>query len=350
MIDWSLIDNCNDSSTHNCSGDKESFIKELQDNTSGDLVNYVTAFDIKIGMDFFRQTAIVINKDTYEETEIPCLIEVEAGKDLIQNSVTRLFKYSSEYTFKVGDYVRHRVSFNDTAKEKVFMINSEPIEKRGYYEAYIVECSHSFNMLTKTGEVVTVWLYADDNKIIIRDSSISVIRDNDISTIWTTVPDNEYTRMLGNEVKRVLIKGLAFKFVGASYVNSVNGTFVIGIQTVGINEMDNLETGIAYNEYHELIKPEEPTPAPTPPTPIPTPTIEISGDDVIGLEYTVEYTINGNCNSWDVSNTNIEILESTSNSCLIYVKKKKSLIGKVITLTAKTDNGDYTKDITIGED
>ena len=32
MIDWSLIDNYNDSSTHNCSGDKESFIKELQDN------------------------------------------------------------------------------------------------------------------------------------------------------------------------------------------------------------------------------------------------------------------------------------------------------------------------------
>ena len=111
MIDWSLIDNYNDSSTHNCSGDKESFIKELQDNTSGDLVNYVTAFDIKIGMDFFRQTAIVIDKDTYKEIEIPCLIEVEAGKDLIQNSVTRLFKYSSEYTFKVGDYVRHRASF-----------------------------------------------------------------------------------------------------------------------------------------------------------------------------------------------------------------------------------------------
>ena len=343
MIDWSLIDNYNDSSTHNCSGDKESFIKELQDNTSGDLVNYVTAFDIKIGMPFFRQTAVVVDKNTREETEIPCLIEVEAGKDLIQNSVTRLFKYSSEYTFKVGDYVRHKVSFNENAKDKVFMINSEPIEKRGYFEAYLVECSHSFNMLSKTGEVVTIWFYADDNKIIIRDSSISVIRDNDISTIWTTVPDNEYTRMLGNEVKRVLIKGLAFKFVGASYVNSVNGTFVIGIQTVGINEMDNLETGIAYNEYHELIKPEEPTP--TPPT-----VIEISGDDVIGLEYTVEYTINCDCLAWEVSNINVEILESTPNSCLIYVNKKKSLIGKVVTLTAKTDSGDYIKEITIGED
>ena len=342
MIDWSLIDNYNDSSTHNCSGDKESFIKELQDNTSGDLVNYVTAFDIKIGMDFFRQTAIVIDKDTYKEIEIPCLIEVEAGKDLIQNSVTRLFKYSSEYTFKVGDYVRHRVSFNDTAKEKMFMINSEPIEKRGYYETYLVECSHSFNMLTKTGEVVTVWLYADDNKIIIRDSSISVIRDNDISTIWTTVPDNEYTRMLGNEVKRVLIKGLAFKFVGASYVNSVNGTFVIGIQTVGINEMDNLETGIAYNEYHELIKPEEPTPEPTPPT-----VIEISGKDTIGLKYTQTYTINANCDSWSVSNSNIEIIKSDASSCKIYVADKKSLIGKVIKLTATVDGVDYVKEIMI---
>ena len=344
MIDWSLIDNYNDSSTHNCSGDKESFIKELQDNTSGDLVNYVTAFDIKIGMDFFRQTAIVIDKDTYKETEIPCLIEVEAGKDLIQNSVTRLFKYSSEYTFKVGDYVRHRVSFNDTAKEKVFMINSEPIEKRGYYEAYLVECSHSFNMLTKTGEVVTVWLYADDNKIIIRDSSISVIRDNDISTIWTTVPDNEYTRMLGNEVKRVLIKGLAFKFVGASYVNSVNGTFVIGIQTVGINEMDNLETGIAYNEYHELIKPEEPTQTPEPPT---STVIEISGKDTIGLKYTQTYTINANCDSWSVSNSNIEIIKSDASSCKIYVADKKSLIGKVIKLTATVDGVDYVKEIMI---
>ena len=344
MIDWSLIDNYNDSSTHNCSGDKESFIKELQDNTSGDLVNYVTAFDIKIGMDFFRQTAIVIDKDTYKETEIPCLIEVEAGKDLIQNSVTRLFKYSSEYTFKVGDYVRHRVSFNDTAKEKVFMINSEPIEKRGYYEAYLVECSHSFNMLTKTGEVVTVWLYADDNKIIIRDSSISVIRDNDISTIWTTVPDNEYTRMLGNEVKRVLIKGLAFKFVGASYVNSVNGTFVIGIQTVGINEMDNLETGIAYNEYHELIKPEEPTPAPTPTPPI---IVEISGKDTIGLKYTQTYTINVNCDGWAISNSNIEIKKSDATTCKIYVPDKKSLVGKIITLTATISGVDYIKEITI---
>ena len=342
MIDWSLIDNYNDSSTHNCSGDKESFIKELQDNTSGDLVNYVTAFDIKIGMDFFRQTAIVIDKDTYKETEIPCLIEVEAGKDLIQNSVTRLFKYSSEYTFKVGDYVRHRVSFNDTAKEKVFMINSEPIEKRGYYEAYLVECSHSFNMLTKTGEVVTVWLYADDNKIIIRDSSISVIRDNDISTIWTTVPDNEYTRMLGNEVKRVLIKGLAFKFVGASYVNSVNGTFVIGIQTVGINEMDNLETGIAYNEYHELIKPEEPTQTPTHPI-----IVEISGKDTIGLKYTQTYTINVNCDGWAISNSNIEIKKSDATTCKIYVPDKKSLVGKIITLTATISGVDYIKEITI---
>ena len=98
MIDWSLIENHSNTS-HCCSGDKESFIKELQDNTSGDLVNYVTAFDIKIGMPFFRQTAVVVDKDTREETEIPCLIEVEAGKDLIQNSVTRLFKYSLEYTF-----------------------------------------------------------------------------------------------------------------------------------------------------------------------------------------------------------------------------------------------------------
>ena len=344
MIDWSLIDNYNDSSTHNCSGDKESFIKELQDNTSGDLVNYVTAFDIKIGMPFFRQTAVVVDKNTREETEIPCLIEVEAGKDLIQNSVTRLFKYSSEYTFKVGDYVRHKVSFNENAKDKVFMINSEPIEKRGYFEAYLVECSHSFNMLSKTGEVVTIWFYADDNKIIIRDSSISVIRDNDISTIWTTVPDNEYTRMLGNEVKRVLIKGLAFKFVGASYVNSVNGTFVIGIQTVGINEMDNLETGIAYNEYHELIKPEEPTQTPEPPT---STVIEISGKDTIGLKYTQTYTINANCDSWSVSNSNIEIIKSDASSCKIYVADKKSLIGKVIKLTATVDGVDYVKEITI---
>ena len=343
MIDWSLIESRNATSTHCCSGDKETFIKELQENTDGDLVNFVTGFDVKIGMSFFRQTAIVIDKDTGVETEISCLIEVEAGKDLIQNSVTRLFKYSSDYVFKVGDYVKHRANFNGNAKEKIYMIDSEPIERRGYFEAYLVDCTHSFNILSKTGETVTIWLYADDNKIIIRDSDISVIRGNDISTIWITVPDNEYTRMLGNEVKRVLIKGLAFKFVGTSYVNTVNGTFIMGIQTVERVEMDDLEKGIAYNEYHELINPSTPQPpAPQPPT-----VIEITGEDILSLGYTETYIINADCDSWATDNKYVVIRTSDKNNCTIYVEKNKSLIGKTVTLTASIGGANYTKLITI---
>ena len=338
MIDWDLISG---SGSTSCSSDKEAFIKEIQDNTSADLTEFVTNFDIKIGMPFFKQEAAIIFKDSLEEVVIPCLIEVEAGKDIIQNSITRVIKYSSEYVLHVGDYVKHKTNYCDNAEEKIYLIHSEPIPKRGYFTAYLVECTHCFNMLTKDGEFVTVPFYTDDNKIILRDSDISVIRNNDVSTTWITVPDNKCTRMLNNELKRIMVDKLVFKVIGISYVNSVRGNFIVGIQTTESTEMDDFDRGLAYNKYFDNISNEEDQ--------RPVEDVTIIGEDTIGIGCTEPYEINYDCDSWIVSNSNVIVKKSESRSCLIYVNEKKLLIGKVFTLTAKIGDIEYQKEITIGE-
>ena len=234
------------------------------------------------------------------------------------------------------------VSYCNNTEEKTYLIHSEPIPKRGYFEAYLVECTHCYNMLTKNGDLVTVPFYTDDNKIIIRDSDISVIRINDVSTSWITVPDNMYTRMLGNDLKRIMVDRLIFKVIGMSYVNSVRGSFIVGIQTTESTAMDDFDKGLAYNDYFDSIKTEEEEKPPVV-------DIVISGGDTIGIGCTETYEINSDCDSWIVSNSNVIVKKSENRSCLIYVDEKKTLIGKVFTLTAKIGDVEYQKEITIGE-
>ena len=328
-IDWELA-----SSSHKCSGDKQSFINELVTNTNGDLEEYVTAFDIKINLDFCREIVTVTRKRTGEKVTIPALMEIQAGKDMQQNSLVRLFRYSNEYTFEAGDYVTYTPN-NKSCGERTYILASNPEPHKGYCSAYAFECTHYYNTYNKHGEIVKIWFYTDDNKLIMRDTNVKVIRNEDIGTIMVTVPDNEITRMLGAEQKRILVDGNAFKVIGVSFINGVAGILVVMIQIdAKIIGKDDEENGIAYNEK-VLEKIEEQKPV--------LKDICISGEDTLGLGYTEMYEINTAENvSWSVSNKWIKLTPDL-NKCEVYIPKRDSLINKEVTLTATINDKEYTK-------
>ena len=335
-IDWELLGSNNNSLK--CSNSKDEFIDELQRNTNEDVTEFVTAYDVKIGMPFFKQKAIVRNIDN--EFEIECIVNTENGKDIIQNSITKVLQYGTKYNIKVGDYVIFKPNWNDGVDEKTYIVFSEPVAERGYFSTYMIECTHSFNILDYDGNIVNIPFYTDDNKIVIRDSSISVIRNDDISTTWITVPDNRYTRMLNCEIKRIIIKGFVFKIIGCSYVNSVANCFTVAIQTTAKTEMDDLETGIAHNENYSVeVKNDESIVEPIVAT--------ISGYNEVEIDSVEEFSINIDCDRWETSNDLIEIINSSPLKCSIYIPNKKTLRGKVIKLFAFIGENEFSKDITI---
>lgn len=335
MIDWDLIG----LNEHKCVRPKENFIEELVNNTNHDLEEYTTGFDVKINLDFCRETVTVTKRITGEKITIPALMEIQAGKDMINNSLVRLFRYSSEYEFEAGDYVTYTPN-NKSCGERTYIIVSNPEPHIRYCSAYVFECTHFYNTYDKKGNIVKVWFYNDDNKIIMRDTNVKVTRNEDIGTTMITLPDNETNRMLGAEQKRILVGGNAFKIIGVNFLNGVNGVLVVMVQIDALMDKDDVENSLAYNEKISSIldKIEQPK----------LEEITITGENSTCLGYTETYLVNSKSEniSWSV-NSGYITLNQNGNECDLYVQKRKQLIDKTIVLTVTIDGIDYIKEIKI---
>ncbi|HHX61561.1 MAG TPA: hypothetical protein GX707_12755, partial [Epulopiscium sp.] len=65
--------------------DKNGLVKDIQDMANKDLQsNMITEFDMKIGMDFYRETVLV-----NFERELDCIIKFKRMKEAVYNSSAR---------------------------------------------------------------------------------------------------------------------------------------------------------------------------------------------------------------------------------------------------------------------
>lgn len=202
--------------------------------------------------------------------------------------------------------------------------------------AYMTECCFGFNMYNDNGEIITIPCYADDNKIMLRDSNIGAIDALDTSSTWILIQDNNTTRHVGEDIKRIIINGDAYKVIGVNRLASVKGITKLSLKNDKIdNDRDDLKNGIAYNENSEI--------------PIQKPTsIEISGHDKIYMDLNNTYTINSTKDViWSVSESWVDIISSNNKECKIFVKENKKLYNKKFILTATTEGKEYTKTIKI---
>ena len=312
-------------------GYKSDILKELQDNTQTMLdETYISGYDVKIGMDFFKEKATLNGI-----LEFDCLVDRDKVKEKILNSISRKIRYSPDVKIKAGDIIQHQFKYSDE-ELRTYIVIAKPDPKRGYMESYMTECCFSFNMRDDIGNIVTIPVYWDDNKIMMRDSSIGSITNLDVSSTWGTLQDNSLTRKLGSTITRILVDGNIYEIVGVSRLQTVKGTIKISVKNGVPHEKDDLINGIAYNEY--IIETSQPS------------TDTISGDDTMWMDIETTYTIENPTNDivvWGTNNSMVKVVTFNKTSCQLLCDYDNSMNYKDIVLTATKNGVNYTKIIKV---
>lgn len=189
-------------------------------------------------------------------------------------------------------------------------------------------------MYDNNGKIIRIPCYADDNKIMLRDSNIGAIDNLDTSSTWIIIQDNPTTRMVGEEIKRIIINGDAYKIVGVNRLPSVKGITKLSLKNDKIdNERDDLVNGIAYNESIEI--PQIPN------------DIEIVGDDELYMDLANEYVVNTQLDvSWSADKEWVRITQN-NNKCSVFVGENSKLYNMSFILSATVNGETYTKIIRI---
>ncbi|MGL5328302.1 MAG: hypothetical protein ACRDD7_03465, partial [Peptostreptococcaceae bacterium] len=237
-----------------------------------------------------------------------------------------------------GDYVKHQFHYSNEPL-RTYIVIAQPDPKRGYCESFMTECCFDFNMRDKSGSIINIPCYPDDNKIMLRESNIGITGSSDESSTWIIVQENEYTRRLHNDIHRLLINGDPYDIIGVNRLPSVKGITKVSIKNGTPHPKDDLINGIAYNELEEV----------NPPTPPPT-TLEIIGSDTLSFDLPTTYTIANNTlhdTIWACDNASILFDSVDKNSCVIKVKYDGDLYYTDFKLKATIGTSIYEKVITI---
>lgn len=131
-IDWDYFYNQSENNTSM----KDRFINDMQANMDSSLNNmYIQGFDVKIGMDFFKEKAILL--DTGEEFD--CVVDYDKVKEKTLNSLSRKIRYKLSAKIKAGSYIEHQFKYSDEPK-RTYIVITQPDPHRGYELSYMTEC------------------------------------------------------------------------------------------------------------------------------------------------------------------------------------------------------------------
>lgn len=324
-IDYTFYQRYNGMATTN---NREDTIKDLQANTQAMFENdYISGFELMIGTDYYNQRATVNG-----EREIECIFKYQKMKEAVFNSLALKISVRPN-ELKTGDLLTMKFEFDKDMEERTYIVRDMPNKKRGYDEHFILLCQYTFK-LKHNGKIINIPTFVDDNKTMLRDSSIGAIENQDVSSSWIYVQKNAINRKLGSNIKRLIIDGEAYKIIGVNHLTSTSGLIMIAIKNDEVHPMDDLINGIAYNGEDS--------------TEEPSPTLEIVGEKDLYFDTDCEYTIDNTTTYptiWVCTEPFVKFRLVDGNKCIIYVEYDRALTNKTFELKCTVDIATYTKTI-----
>lgn len=268
------------------------------------------------------------------------LVRFARMKDKVLNSKSREL-ITDHNQVKSGDYIKHSyVRDNEGNIETRYYIVRSLVDMRLDYDVtYIINCDSEFYMWDDNNkEPIMIPCYVEDNKTRFEDENKSNLI-LEASQFQIIVQENEFTKKLGKEVDRIIIKGEAYTIVGTDNISLENAIYVGLANSIIDPNKDNLELGIADfdNQVGEDIIEE-------------TDPIQIYGEDecIIGEEY--EYVLINSSEDciWSLDNYDLGLIRRNDiNSAIVTISSKVKDIGKKLTITCEEKGIVYTKEIVI---
>lgn len=191
-----------------------------------------------------------------------------------------------------------------------------------------VNIQYDGNYYTYPVAITNLTLYADGSKELVNLTLSS-------AKYSIQIAENEVTNTL-DVGSRFIIRGRAFEVSLVDDFTTLNVRTLTVCETVA-NSLDDLENDVAYNDNSESED-------------IFNPNIMISGNDVILIGDTVEYTL-PNAKEWLLEGyKGIELITNEEGRCVIKCTSDSGLIGKIINLQAlnEYERAIDTKEIRIG--
>lgn len=331
-IDWNYYTKVMSSSSDVI--DKQDLISKLQTNMTSELQNnYISEYDIKIGMAEYRRTVKVnFTKD------IIVALKDERFKEQIYDALA-ISILSAPNQCDSGDYISMTV--RDT--EDIYLVRAEPNKKRNHDKLMLLQCQHNVKILDDDGVTIHNYpFFFSDNKSRPQINVRSEVGVTDSSTYQGYVRHDAISRRFiantnnkQNRIDRIMIDGIVYRIAGFDAL-SAKGLFTLGLEVDTYDSTkDNLELGIA--DYYNNV-------AGTPSADM------IVGDSELCIGETNTYSIaTNNTFTWGLTDNGITAtLGLSGKNCTVTSKFDTKLIGKTVTLTATLDIGTvYSKVITI---
>lgn len=255
-------------------------------------------------------------------------------KDKVLNSKSREL-ITDHNQVKSGDYIKHSY-FRDgfgNIETRYYIVRSLIDMHLDYDITYIINCDAEFYMWDNyTKQPIMIPCYVEDNRTRFEESDRANVIYN-MSQYQIIVQENEFTKKLGNEVNRIIIKGKCYEVVGTDNISLENAIY-IGLVASKIDpNNDNLDYNIAdfTSQYKD--------------TNISN-SIYIEGEDncIIGCTYDFKAINTLHNGTWSVDG--ISYL-SDNNTISLTIPNKVKDIGKKIILSYEEDGITYIKEINI---
>ena len=280
-IDYSYYSSVN--SAYSDIHDRDTVTSEVQRAMDEDLRNnLITEFDVKIGMDFYRETVLV-----NFEKELDCIIKFKRMKEAVYNSSAREL-LCRPGGVKTGDYVQHT---NKQAPYDVrnYLVRNNIDPKKGYESSFILICQHSLKWIENDDKTVIHEYPVSfiDNKTMLGEKD-SKIQTTQVDVQQCFIQENEFTKRIGND-KRFISNGETFKVVGIDK-QTINGLITLRLEKTPSTKNDNMELGIAdyYNSGIDdgvIVDPPEPV------NPVEGYILKLDGEDDILCGFEEDYAI-----------------------------------------------------------
>lgn len=261
-------------------------------------------------------------------------------KDKILNSKSREL-LTDHNKVKSGDYIKHtyeRDSFGNM-ETRYYLVRSLIDMHLDYDVTYMLNCDAEFFMWDNVKkERKMIPCYVEDNRTRFEDGDKNNILLAE-SQFQIIVQENEFTKKLGKQVDRILLKGEAYEVVGTDNLSLENAIY-IGLSNSKVDpNKDNIELGIADFEAqlsNDTVIEEEGD-------------IEIFGDEevITGCEHEYEVRYNGEV-EWSIDNPQLaEIISSEGNKVSIRIDSSSKNIGSNLILKCSIGETIYTKELLI---
>lgn len=278
-IDYSYYTTAN--SAYGGVHDRDTITTEIQDSMDEDLRhNLITEFDVKIGMEFYRETVLV-----NFEREMDCIIKFKRMKEAVYNSMAREL-LCEPGGVKTGDYIKHTNKQNPH-DVRIYLVRNMIDPKHGYDSSFILTCQKWFRWVGKDKVIHSFPVSFIDNKTMLGESETQVQTGfNDVQQCF--IQENEFTKKIHNG-QRFISNTEVFEIVGID-MQTINGLLTLRVKKTGKDEInDNMELEIA--DYYKVFDKDEIPPVIDPELPPVGYELALHGSDDVIFDFEEYYSL-----------------------------------------------------------